>query len=125
MSSSVAINGVNGEGDVPVNDDQAMFNPSVVMCALKRIVPYIQLGDQGGIVVLKADACGRVARVHRWWAQHERFTIGFPLSHRGLVFDNGRLMLLEGNNARDTGERDNVVVKRSNVDVGESDADLV
>ena len=41
------------------------------------------------------------------------------------MFDNGRLMLLEGNNARDTGERDNVVVKRSNVDVGESDADLV
>ena len=81
MSSCVAVNGVNGEGDVPVNDDQAMFNPSVVMCALKRVVSYIQLGDQGGIVVLKADARRRMARVHRWWARHGRFAIGFPLSH--------------------------------------------
>ena len=81
MSSSVAINGVDGEGDVPVYDDQAVINPSVVMGALKRVVSYVQFGDQGGIVVLKANASGRVARVHRRWTQHKCFTIGFPLSH--------------------------------------------
>ena len=104
VSSSVAINGVDGEGDVPVYDDQAVLNPSVVMGSLKRVVSYVQFGDQGGIVVLKADARRRMARVHRWRAQHERFTFGFPLPHRGLVFGNGRLMFLESNNARDAGE---------------------
>ena len=70
MTPRVTVDGVDGKRDVFVDDDQTMFDSTIVVSSLEGIMHYVEFGDEGGVVVLESHAGRRVAGVCGWWSKH-------------------------------------------------------